>query len=124
MRRRGTKQPEAVHESAPAFGDWLKVQEATSLLRVSRSTLYRWAAGRRLKLYRLGPRSVRVRRSELENLPLIDRESRVPPGTHAPGSKYAVLAAMDRMTCSRADVEELMRVIEETKLPPSPIPRL
>ena len=47
---------------------WLTIREACGYLRVTRSTLYRWAGEGRLRLYSLGSRSTRVLREELDAL--------------------------------------------------------
>jgi excisionase family DNA binding protein len=48
--------------------DWLTMQEATSYLKIARSTLYRWAREGRLTLYRFGEQTVRVRKKELDTI--------------------------------------------------------
>ncbi|MGH2584581.1 MAG: helix-turn-helix domain-containing protein [Dehalococcoidia bacterium] len=48
--------------------DLLTVAEAARLLRVSRVTMRRWLKQGRLPSYRVGPRSVRVRREDLEKV--------------------------------------------------------
>ena len=48
--------------------EWLTIPEASSYLKVTRTTLYRWARQGRLRLYRLGTRATRVRRSDLERM--------------------------------------------------------
>lgn len=48
--------------------DWLTVSEACSYLKVTRATLYRWAREGKLRLHKLGPRSTRIRRSELDTM--------------------------------------------------------
>jgi excisionase family DNA binding protein len=50
--------------------DWLTVAEACSYLKVTRATLYRWARQGRLRLHKLGARSTRVRRSDLDRMPI------------------------------------------------------
>jgi excisionase family DNA binding protein len=44
------------------------VPEAARLLEVSPATLWRWIATRRLPAYRVGPRRIRIRREDLEEL--------------------------------------------------------
>ena len=48
--------------------DWLTVAEACAYLRVTRATLYRWAREGKLPMYRLGHRTTRLRRSEVDAL--------------------------------------------------------
>ena len=46
----------------------MTVSEASAYLKVGRATLYRWAREGRLKLHKIGARTTRVRRSELERM--------------------------------------------------------
>jgi len=48
--------------------DWLTVPEACAYLKISRGTIYRWAKLGHLKLYKLGGRTTRVQRSELDGM--------------------------------------------------------
>lgn len=48
--------------------EWLTMSEASSYLKVTRATLYRWAREGRLRLYKLGARATRVRRSDLDRM--------------------------------------------------------
>ena len=48
--------------------DWLTIPEASSYLKVTRATIYRWAHQGRLPLYRMGARATRVRRSDLDRM--------------------------------------------------------
>ena len=48
--------------------DWLTIGEAVRHLRVGRTTLHRWLKQGRLTAYRVGPKSVRLRRADLERL--------------------------------------------------------
>src|SRR5438876_6297639 len=45
--------------------DWLTITEAAHLLKVSRVTLHRWLKDGRLPAYHVGPKAVRIRRSDL-----------------------------------------------------------
>lgn len=47
-------------------GQFCTVAEAARLLEVSPSTIWRWIDAQRLPAYRLGPRSIRIRRQDLE----------------------------------------------------------
>lgn len=60
-----------------ADGDLLSVLEAARLLGVSPSTIWRWIEQSRVPAYRLGPKRVRLKRSELECLvtPLTGRDA-------------------------------------------------
>lgn len=53
---------------ATAQPEWLTVGEACETLRVTKATLYRWVRQGRLRLYKLGSRATRVRRSDLERM--------------------------------------------------------
>ena len=46
--------------------DYYTVPEAARLLRVSRSTVWRWIEAGRLRAYRVGPRNVRIKKEDLE----------------------------------------------------------
>jgi excisionase family DNA binding protein len=46
--------------------NWCSVAEAARLLRVNRSTVWRWISARKLPAYRVGPKSIRVRKADLE----------------------------------------------------------
>lgn len=48
--------------------DWMTIAEACQYLRITRSTLYRWAREGRLRLYRMGSRTTRVKRPDLERM--------------------------------------------------------
>jgi excisionase family DNA binding protein len=48
--------------------EWLTIPEASRYLKVTRATLYRWARQGRLRLYKLGARATRVRRSDLDRM--------------------------------------------------------
>ncbi|HZR99840.1 MAG TPA: helix-turn-helix domain-containing protein [Chloroflexota bacterium] len=49
-------------------GDLLTVAEAATVLKVSPITIHRWLKQGRLTAYRVGPRAVRISRSELTRL--------------------------------------------------------
>ena len=60
-------------------GDLLSVAEAAKLLRVSVATFKRWLKDGRLPAYHLGPRYVRIRRSDLTRvLTPLQREGVIP----------------------------------------------
>jgi excisionase family DNA binding protein len=46
----------------------MTVAEASAYLKVGRATLYRWAREGRLQLHKLGTRTTRIRRSELDQM--------------------------------------------------------
>ena len=48
--------------------DFLTISEAAQLLKVSPVTVHRWIKGGRLYAYRVGPRKVRIRHSDLLTL--------------------------------------------------------
>ena len=50
----------------PRDGQFCTVAEAARLLEVSPSTIWRWIDAQRLPAYRLGPRSIRIKRRDLE----------------------------------------------------------
>jgi excisionase family DNA binding protein len=60
--------------------DWLTISEAMRALKVGRTTLYRWLKQGRLKAHRVGPKSVRIRRVDLERVitPAVDTGEEVP----------------------------------------------
>lgn len=47
---------------------WMTLDEAATHLRVTRATLYRWIKAGQLHSYRLGARSVRLKREEIDRL--------------------------------------------------------
>jgi len=60
---------EKPHTNKEVFGDeWLTPKEAASLLKIHRSTIYRWADEGLLTLYNLGNRLTRLKRTEVEQL--------------------------------------------------------
>src|SRR4051812_44300903 len=54
----------AISENA----ELLTIAEAANALKVSTITIHRWLKGGRLTAYRVGPRVVRIRRSELSRI--------------------------------------------------------
>jgi excisionase family DNA binding protein len=64
--------------------EWLTVAEASAYLRVTRATLYRWAREGRVRLYKLGGRTTRVRRSDLDGM--------ASPRRHAQGQAWTKLS--------------------------------
>ncbi|MBM3135232.1 MAG: helix-turn-helix domain-containing protein, partial [Chloroflexi bacterium] len=48
--------------------EWLTVNEAATYLKVARTTIYRWVKEKKLPLYQLGDRLVRLRREDLDAL--------------------------------------------------------
>ena len=48
--------------------EWLTVAEACGYLKITRATLYRWAKEGRLRLYKLGGRTTRLRLQDVQNL--------------------------------------------------------
>ena len=60
---------EKPHTNKEVFGDeWLTPKEAASLLKIHRSTIYRWADEGLLTLYNLGNRLTRLKRADVEKL--------------------------------------------------------
>ena len=60
---------ERSHPNKETFDDeWLTPKEAASLLKIHRSTIYRWANEGLLTLYNLGNRLTRLKRAEVEQL--------------------------------------------------------
>lgn len=57
----------------------LTIAEAAALLKVGRSTVNRWLRDGRLPAYRVGPKAVRIRRTDLEQLmtPVGEAEKRL-----------------------------------------------
>src|SRR5919204_6841242 len=65
-----------VAEARPYYG----ISEAARLLGVNRVTVWRWVAAGRLPVWRVGPRTVRVRREDLQRL--LVRAGRDAPSLH------------------------------------------
>ncbi|HLF78257.1 MAG TPA: helix-turn-helix domain-containing protein [Dehalococcoidia bacterium] len=62
------------------FDDLISVREAAKLLRISESTVWRWIESGRLKAYKLGPKRVCLRRTELRPVLIsIEPSGLVPP---------------------------------------------
>src|SRR6476661_311960 len=82
----------ASHPSRPEVGDepsYYNISQAASLLGVSRMSIWRWIRAGRLPVARLGHRTSRIRREDLEQLlaergPATSKLRVVPDGT--PGS--------------------------------------
>lgn len=53
---------------APQTDEYLTVAEAATLLKVSKSTVWRWIEKGMLPAYRVGSRGVRLKRAELEQM--------------------------------------------------------
>lgn len=53
---------------APRSDEYLTVAEAAALLKVSKSTVWRWIEAGTLPAYRVGRRGVRLKRAELEQV--------------------------------------------------------
>ena len=49
--------------------EYYTVAQAANVLRVSRTTVWRWIVAGRLDAYRIGPRTIRVRKGDIEALP-------------------------------------------------------
>jgi excisionase family DNA binding protein len=54
--------------SATADRDFFTVAEAAKLLEVSTATVWRWINAGRLSSYRIGPKAVRIKRADLEEV--------------------------------------------------------
>ena len=48
--------------------EWLTIPQAAAYLQVARGTLYRWAKSGRVRLYRFGEGTTRLKRSDLDAL--------------------------------------------------------
>jgi carbon-monoxide dehydrogenase medium subunit len=75
--------------------DYLTVAEVARLLRVHRTTVWRWIATGRLHAYRIGTRTLRIRRDDLRRFlqpAALPPPSRRPPPTRLPSSPRSVLA--------------------------------
>lgn len=51
-----------------AATEWLTIAEVCEYLKVTRATLYRWAKDGKLRLHKVGARTTRVKRSDVERL--------------------------------------------------------
>ncbi|MBC8234657.1 helix-turn-helix domain-containing protein [bacterium] len=111
---------EKSHTTQKTFNDeWLTPKEAASLLKIHRSTIYRWADEGLLTLYNLGNRLTRLKRTEVEQLiePKKHHDIRQTParlGVATTTDLEAVFMPLAR----KHDVEEqkaqkLMRELEE-----------
>ncbi|HEY3111464.1 MAG TPA: helix-turn-helix domain-containing protein, partial [Chloroflexota bacterium] len=63
--------------------EYYGVSEAAALLGVNRVTVWRWIAAGRLKVWRAGPRTARIRRADLEQLLGRDGSGRAQTGLAA-----------------------------------------
>ncbi|MFQ6042630.1 MAG: helix-turn-helix domain-containing protein [Candidatus Poribacteria bacterium] len=57
--------------------EWLTPKEAASILKIHRSTIYRWANEGLLTLYNLGNRLTRLKRTEVEKLMKPKRQNNI-----------------------------------------------
>lgn len=87
---------------------YLSVEEAARLLHVAPSTVRRWIRKGTLKA--LTKRVTYLLLSDVESMMNLKKQPRK-------GSPQAVLKAMRRCPAKKKDVEELMRLIEEGRLP-------
>ena len=69
--------------------EWLTIAEACRRLKVTRATLYRWARGGKLRMYRMGERSTRVRLSDIDAL--LRQNPGAPHVTIVGSSRFKVL---------------------------------
>ena len=67
--------------NSPKKRDYYTIPEAALLLDVSVATVWRWVAAGRLDAYRVGPRTIRIKKQELESVisPARDRQAPVKP---------------------------------------------
>jgi len=55
-------------KAPPSESQWLTLADAAHYLRISRHTLYRWAKQGKLRLYKIGRTTTRVRKRDLDAL--------------------------------------------------------
>lgn len=79
--------------------EYCSVAEAARVLDVSRTTVWRWIEAGTLTAYRVGPKSIRIRRQDLEALLRPARE----------GKKGARIAMKERIWAKPVSDEELAR---------------
>jgi excisionase family DNA binding protein len=104
----------STHGSRGNWDDYVTVQEAAALLRVSTSTIWRWLKAGRMTAYRLGERRILLSRSDLGRLvkPAGDAGNRASVGEQEPeqplteGERQDVLAAV---AAARALQAEMLR---------------
>src|SRR4051794_19720355 len=76
----------------------LSVAEAAKLLRVSRTTVWRWIESDKLPAFRVGPKNIRIQRQDLEKVVQPVRET---PKKGGP--------AMERVRFEKPSPEEIAR---------------
>ena len=100
--------------------EWLTLAEAARILRVHRTTLYRWAAEGRVEFRRFGARSVRLRRADLESIGQQTEEVLGGRGCTA----ASALAGFRRSRTGTQDHKALMKAVRQDSLPASEPPRI
>jgi len=71
-------------QASDLSADLLTIAEAAKLLKVSTATLHRWLKQGRLRAYRVGPRAVRVHRTDLAKLLVATSPPRKPGHSEEP----------------------------------------
>ena len=110
------------------------VSEAAQLLEVSPSTVWRWIDAERLPAYRVGPKTIRIKKEDLSALvnPLrrsdADRRSEGPPDVLAPVSEEQLArrqAAIRQILAHRVSIaplttSDLIRKVRRERLKHDP----
>jgi len=84
--------------------DYYTVPEAAEMLSVSPSTIWRWIKSGKLPAYRVGERSIRIKRVDLEGMISPVSTSEEPRRPFEDYNAEAVLAAIDETAGSWSDV--------------------
>ena len=110
---------EKSHTKKEAFEDeWLTPKEAASLLKIHRSTIYRWANEGLLTLYHLGNRLTRLKRAEVEQLMQPQKQNDI-VATAQPATQFsAVLEAVFMPLARKHNIEEqkAQRLMQELEI--------
>ena len=90
-----------IHQKAPIVPaarerDYYTVAQAAKLLDVSPATVWRWIANEKLPAYRVGPRTIRIRKQDME-------------GVITPARRKEVPMKSERMPFTHPSAEELAR---------------
>jgi excisionase family DNA binding protein len=76
-------------DDADPLANLLTIAEVEEMLRVNRATIEGWFAAGALPHYRLGPKTIRIARADLEEFLASRRLTRTPPGSRFDKKKPA-----------------------------------
>ncbi len=94
-------------------GQFYTVQEAAGVLGLSPSTIWRWIESEKLPAYRIGPKAVRIRKSDLEAAVKPARTGRREVNVMRSSAAAAVDIANKPLT--RAEADHLLRATERAR---------